>query len=101
MNPERKIEELIKIIEDHNYRYYVLDDPIISDNEYDLLFRELEDLELTYPKLLINESPTQRVGSSPVSEFGTIRHETPMLSLANAMNKDEIATFQKKNNHST
>ena len=51
MNPERKIEELIRIIEDHNYRYYVLDDPIISDNEYDLLFRELQDLELTYPKL--------------------------------------------------
>tara|TARA_B100000073_G_scaffold347105_1_gene360364 strand:+ start:66 stop:2075 length:2010 start_codon:yes stop_codon:yes gene_type:complete len=96
MNPERKIEELIRIIEDHNYRYYVLDDPIISDNEYDLLFRELQDLELTYPKLLINESPTQKVGSSPVSEFGTIQHETPMLSLANAMNEEEIATFQKK-----
>ena len=96
MNPENKIEKLIQTIEDHNYRYYVLDDPIISDNEYDSIFRELEALEQAYPKLSIEGSPTKRVGSSPLSEFGTIRHRKPMLSLANAMNKEEIAEFHKK-----
>ena len=96
MNPENKIAKLIQTIEDHNYRYYVLDDPIISDNEYDSIFRELEALEQAYPKLSIDGSPTKRVGSSPLSKFGTIRHRKPMLSLSNAMNKEEIAAFYKK-----
>tara|TARA_Y100001970_G_C14220971_1_gene852650 strand:- start:309 stop:2318 length:2010 start_codon:yes stop_codon:yes gene_type:complete len=96
MNLENKIAKLIQTIEDHNYRYYVLDDPIISDNEYDSIFRELEALEQAYPKLSIDGSPTKRVGSSPLSKFGTIRHRKPMLSLSNAMNKEEIAAFYKK-----
>ncbi|MCJ7801828.1 MAG: NAD-dependent DNA ligase LigA, partial [Candidatus Marinimicrobia bacterium] len=85
-------EELI----DHNYRYHVLDDPIISDYEYDQLLRELEELEATHPELITLDSPTQRVGAAPLTEFGTIKHTIPMQSLSNAMNNEELIAFDTR-----
>ena len=79
MKEKEKIDNLINIINDHNYRYYVLNDPIISDGEYDELFQKLESLENKYPHYKQNRSPTQRVGSSPIAEFNSIEHSTPML----------------------
>jgi len=96
MNPEKRIDELRGIIQDHNYRYYILDDPTISDGEYDILLCELENLEKESPELITPDSPTQRVGSTPVTEFGTIEHRIPMLSLANAMNEEEFVAFDKR-----
>ena len=93
MNPEKRIAQLREIIQDHNYRYYVMDDPTIADGEYDSLFRELHSLERENPNLVTSDSPTQRVGSHPVSEFGTIKHRIPMLSLANAMSEAELVAF--------
>ncbi len=93
MNPEKRIAELREILQDHNYRYYVMDDPTIADGEYDSLLRELQSLERENPNLVTSDSPTQRVGSHPVSKFGTIKHRIPMLSLANAMNEAELVAF--------
>ncbi|MFP4028704.1 MAG: NAD-dependent DNA ligase LigA [Candidatus Brocadiia bacterium] len=76
-----RAEELREEIEHHNYRYYVLDDPEISDAEYDRLKSELEGIEEEYPELVTEDSPTQRVGAEPQDELGTIAHESPMLSL--------------------
>jgi len=96
MNPEKRIAELRGILQDHNYRYYVMDDPTIADGEYDSLLRELQSLENEYPSLVTSDSPTQRVGSHPISEFGTIKHRIPMLSLANAMNEAELVAFDER-----
>ncbi|MEC9049823.1 MAG: NAD-dependent DNA ligase LigA, partial [Candidatus Neomarinimicrobiota bacterium] len=96
MNPKKRIAELRGILQDHNYRYYVMDDPIIADGEYDSLLRELQSLENEYPSLVTSDSPTQRVGSHPISEFGTIKHRIPMLSLANAMNEAELVAFDER-----
>ena len=93
MNPEKRIAELRGILQNHNYRYYVMDDPTISDGEYDTILRDLQSLERENPNLVTSDSPTQRVGSHPVSEFGTIKHRIPMLSLANAMNEAELVAF--------
>ena len=93
MNSEKRIAELREILQDHNYRYYVMDDPTIADGEYDSLLRELQSLERENPNLVTSDSPTQRVGSHPVSKFGTIKHRIPMLSLANAMNEAELVAF--------
>jgi len=96
MKPEIRITELREILNDHNYRYYVLNDPIISDGEYDVLFKELESLEQAHLELIHSESPTQRIGASPVTEFGTIQHQIPMLSLANAMTMDDLVAFNER-----
>jgi DNA ligase (NAD+) len=80
----------------HNYRYYVLDDPVISDAEYDALMKELEGLEEQYPKLRSPNSPTQRVGAPPLEEFGTVAHTIPMLSLANAMEGAAVIEFDQR-----
>jgi DNA ligase (NAD+) len=80
----------------HNYRYYVLDDPEIPDAEYDRLLRELQDLEAAHPDLVTTDSPTQRVGAEPQAEFGKVRREIPMLSLANAYNEEELADFDRR-----
>ena len=69
-----KIKSLRQQINDHNYRYYILDDPVISDGEYDQLFRELEQLEELHPELIVPESPTQRIGAEPLEAFGTVTH---------------------------
>ena len=80
----------------HNYHYYTLDDPQISDAEYDQLLRRLENLEETYPALRSADSPTQRVGSAPLSVFASVAHKMPMLSLANAFDDDELRDFERR-----
>jgi len=92
----KKIEELREKIRNHNYRYYVLDDPTVSDAEYDRLMRDLIELEEKYPQYITSSSPTQRVGIEPVSEFTTVKHTAPMLSLANAFSTEELRAFDQR-----
>jgi DNA ligase (NAD+) len=92
----KRVEKLREEIEYHNYRYYILDHPEISDAQYDRLLRELEKLEEQYPKLRSPNSPTQRVGASPLEEFEIVRHTLPMLSLANAFDETEARDFDKR-----
>ena len=96
MNTSNKINDLRSELNDHNYRYYVLDDPVISDAEYDRLLRELQSLEDSHPDLIADDSPTQRVGAPPLDGFGNIRHRIPMQSLANAMDTEEILAFHDR-----
>ena len=91
-----KVKSLREKINDHNYRYYVLNDPFISDSEYDQLFRELETLEQKYPELISNDSPTQRIGATALESFGSIQHSIPMLSLENAMDEKELRAFYER-----
>jgi len=93
---KKRVEKLREEIEYHNYRYYVLDQPEISDAEYDRLMRELERLEEQYPELRSPNSPTQRVGAPPLEAFEIVRHTIPMLSLANAFNETEAKEFDKR-----
>lgn len=93
---KKRIEELRKLIEYHNYRYYILDSPEISDEEYDKLFKELLELEEKYPEFKSDISPTQRVGAPPIKEFKTIKHSLPMLSLDNAFNDEDLINFEKR-----
>lgn len=81
---------------EHNYRYHVLDDPTIPDAVYDQLYRELVDLETRHPELIVPESPTQRVGASPVAGFAEVRHGMPMLSLDNAFSSEDIEGFDRR-----
>jgi DNA ligase (NAD+) len=83
-------------INEHNYRYYVLDQPSITDQQYDRLFRRLQALEGEYPELVTPDSPTQRVGSEPASHFETVSHEVAMLSLDNAFDEDEMLAFDRR-----
>ncbi len=92
----KRIEALRRAIEYHNYRYYVLDDPVIPDSVYDAMFRELVELEEKYPQFRTPDSPTQRVGGRPRDEFPTVRHPVPMLSLANAFNEDELRAWYNR-----
>ena len=96
MSTRTKIDDLRSELNDHNYRYYVLDDPVISDAEYDRLLRELQSLEDTHPELITDDSPTQRVGALPLEGFGNIEHRIPMQSLANAMDSDELLAFHDR-----
>ncbi len=93
---KKKVEKLREEIEYHNYRYYVLDQPEISDAQYDRLMRELEKIEKEHPELLILNSPTQRVGAPPLEAFEIVRHSIPMLSLANAFDESEARDFDKR-----
>ncbi len=93
---KKRVEKLREEIEYHNYRYYILDQPEISDAQYDRLMRELEKLEKDYPELRSPNSPTQRVGASPLEEFEIVRHTVPMLSLANAFDETEARDFDKR-----
>ena len=83
---EQRISELRRQLHEHNHRYYVLNQPIISDQEFDMMMHELEDLEARHPELYDPNSPTQRVGSDIQSEFRQVAHKYPMLSLANTYN---------------
>jgi DNA ligase (NAD+) len=89
----KKLREQVRL---HNYRYYVLDDPQIPDAEYDRLLRELQALEQAHPELITDDSPTRRVGAEPLSAFGEVRHEVPMLSLDNAFDDDELGRFDRR-----
>lgn len=93
---EKSIAELREQINYHSYRYYVLDDPEITDAEYDRLFRQLQALEQQFPELVTPDSPTQRVGGQPVEGFATVEHRTPMLSLDNALNEQEVRDFDAR-----
>lgn len=88
--------ELSRELAEHNHRYYVLDAPVISDREYDQLFRELQDLEEGAPSLRTPDSPTQRVGGAPMDSLSKFTHPTPMLSLQNSYDEDEIREFDQK-----
>ena len=93
---EREILDLRRQIEQHNYRYHVLDDPLVSDTEYDQLFRRLVALEKKYPELISPDSPTQKVGATPLANFKTVPHTLPMLSLSNATDREEMEEFQER-----
>ncbi|MFT5397035.1 MAG: DNA ligase (NAD+) [Gammaproteobacteria bacterium] len=92
----QRAEALRQIINNHNYKYYVLDDPSITDSKYDVLMRELIDIETEFIDLITPDSPTQRVGVSPVSKLKEVKHLLPMLSLGNAFNEDEMRAFNKR-----
>jgi DNA ligase (NAD+) len=96
MNVEQRVRKLREAIERHNRLYYVEDTPEITDAEYDALFRELQALEAGHPELRGADSPTQRVGGAPLAEFGELRHRTPMLSIANAFDEEEVRAFDKR-----
>jgi len=91
-----RLKNLKKIIQEHDHAYYLLDDPLISDHEYDSLFQELKKIESENPHLITPNSPTQRVGGRPLDEFKQITHKKPMLSLGNAFGNDELNAFYKR-----
>ncbi|MFZ0658791.1 MAG: NAD-dependent DNA ligase LigA [Candidatus Binataceae bacterium] len=91
-----EIDQLRDALNHHSYRYHVLDDPEISDAEYDVMMRRLEALEREHPELVTPDSPTQRVGAAPSERFAPIKHRRAMMSLANAMNADEMREFDKR-----
>lgn len=91
-----EIERLKKEINHHNYLYYVLDNPSVTDAEYDRLLRKLEELEKKHPDLVTPDSPTQRIGVTPLTEFGTVAHRVPMLSLNNAFDASEAVEFDER-----
>ena len=91
-----RVKELREKIHYHNYRYYVLDDPVISDAEFDRLLSELTRLEADYPALITTDSPTQRVGAAPLDKFETVPHRLPMLSLENAFTEAEARDFEER-----
>ena len=95
-NIRTRIKQLREDIDRHNYQYYALDQPLISDAEYDRLFRELQDLEARHPEFVAPDSPTQRIGTTPLSEFAEIKHRVPMLSLNNAFDEGEVAAFDRR-----
>ena len=93
---KREILSLREQLEKHNYHYHVLDNPVISDAEYDRLFRRLLDLEKAHPEFASPDSPTQKVGAPPLEKFTTVRHNIPMLSLNNATNQEEMKEFEER-----
>lgn len=96
MEPIERMGELVSILEDANYRYYVLDDPKLPDFEYDRLLRELEDLEKAYPEFAMENSPTQRVGGAPVSKFEKFVHPVPLMSLQDVFSVEELQDFLER-----
>lgn len=96
MNAEQHIKELREYLDKHNYNYYVLNSPVISDQEFDFKMHELQDLEAQHPELFDPNSPSQRVGSDISMEFEQVRHERPMLSLGNTYSKEEVAEFYQR-----
>lgn len=96
MDYKSRIEALRKELHEHNYNYYVLNQPTISDYEFDMMMRELQDLEAEHPEMADPNSPTQRVGSDLNQQFRQVAHKYPMLSLANTYNEDEVADFYRR-----
>jgi DNA ligase (NAD+) len=96
VDPQTRAAQLRQLIEHHNRRYYVLDDPEVGDDEYDALIDELRRLEEAHPELKTADSPTQRVGGTPLSRFAPVRHIQPMLSLANARNEEELRAWLER-----
>src|SRR5689334_15455144 len=95
-DPAREIEELREELRRHEHLYYVLDQPEISDADYDALMRRLQELEAVHPELATPDSPTQRVGGKPREGFIKVEHSSPMLSLDNALNEGELRDFDRR-----
>jgi DNA ligase (NAD+) len=93
---KKEMSKLIQDINEHNYRYFVLNDPVISDADYDKLYNHLKELENLYPELIMIDSPTQRVGAEPLKEFKQVHHDIPMLSLENAFSEEDIFAFDQR-----
>ena len=93
---KQRLETLKEQIHIHNYRYYVLDAPLIADAQYDALMRELQHLEAEHPEWVTSDSPTQRVGAAPIAAFSTVSHSRPMLSLGNAFDDEDVVAFDKR-----
>jgi DNA ligase (NAD+) len=93
---KERVEKLRREIREHQYRYYVLDSPMISDQEYDRMYRDLEELESRYPALVTPDSPAQRVGGEASAVFGSVPHSRPVLSLSNAFAEDEVRAFDRR-----
>ena len=96
MAAAQRIEELREQLRYHSYRYHILDDPVISDDAYDALYRELQELEAAHPELITSDSPTQRVGGEVREEFTAVEHPTPMLSLSNTFNPEELRAWRER-----
>ncbi len=96
MDPKNRIYELRQQLRDYGYRYHVLDEPAISDDAYDALYRELVDMETAHPELITPDSPTQRVGGEVRDEFTAVEHPRPMLSLGNAFNPEELRAWRDR-----
>jgi len=96
LDPFSRITELRRLIRHHEERYYVLQDPEVSDAEFDKLLKELQALERDHPDLVTLDSPTQRVGGRPAESFASVRHAEPMLSLDNAYSEDELRAFDER-----
>ena len=96
MEAKERIEELTQILNQANYRYYVLDAPEMADYEYDRLLRELEELEAKNPELLRPDSPTQRVGGEALSQFQKVIHPVPLMSLQDVFSQEELTEFIEK-----
>ncbi|MDQ1271161.1 MAG: ligase, partial [Thermodesulfobacteriota bacterium] len=89
-------QKLRRELTEHSYRYHVLDDPVIDDQTYDMMLRQLIDIEAQYPELVSEDSPTRRIGAPPLTAFDTAPHSVPMLSLDNAFNDQEILDFHAR-----
>lgn len=96
MQPKDRIDQLRQLLHEQNYRYYVLNDPLMSDFEYDKLMRKLQDLEQSYPQYADPNSPTQRVGSDRANQFASVTHRFPMQSLANTYSREEVIDFDAR-----
>jgi len=96
LETQQRIQQLTKQLQEAGYAYYVLDTPIIPDEVYDRLYRELQELETQYPELITIDSPTQRVGEKPASQFSSVKHQIPLYSLENAFNLEELAKWQER-----
>ena len=93
MDPKNRMEELTRVLQEANYRYYVLDDPNIQDFEYDALLHELETLEEQYPEYKMPDSPTQHVGGAAQSQFEKVQHPVPLMSLQDVFSVEELEDF--------
>src|SRR6516162_8455402 len=93
---KQRVQELCRLINHHNYKYYVEARPEISDREFDRLLDELKKLEAAHPELVTPDSPTQRVGGQPIDDFRTVTHRVPMLSIDNTYSADDLREFDKR-----
>jgi len=96
LNIQQKITQLSKELEEHNYRYYILSHPVVSDYQFDMMLKELQDLEEKHPEFASPNSPTKRVGGDITKEFNTVKHRYPMLSLSNSYSKEELIDFENR-----
>ena len=95
-NIQNQIKQLRMQLDEHNYNYYVLAKPVISDQAYDKLMRELQGLEKIHPEYLTPDSPSQRVGGEPLESFKSVRHEVSMMSIDNTYSREEVNEFHKR-----